>query len=56
MQAMAIGDTDAAAAHLADPQYGPLDQAQLAAMLADERAVTFDGYRRTELELSLIHI
>ena len=50
MQAMAIGDTDSAAAQLADAEYGPLDQAQLAAMLADERAVTFDGYRRTELE------
>ena len=38
------------AAQLADAEYGPLDQAQVAAMLADERAVTFDGYRRTELE------
>ncbi len=50
MQAMAVGDTDSATAHLADPEYGPLDEAQLAAMLADDRAVTFDGYRRTELE------
>ncbi len=50
MQAMAVGDTDSAVASLADPEYGPLDEAQLAVMLADERAVTFDGYRRTELE------
>lgn len=49
MQAMTVGDT-AAAVHLADSEYGLLDQAQLAAMLADERAVTFNGYRRTELE------
>ena len=50
MQAMTVGDTDSAAARLADPDYDPLDQAQLAAMLADERAVAFDGYRRVELE------
>jgi hypothetical protein len=49
MQAMTVGDTDTAA-QLVDPERGPLDQGQLAAMLVDERAVAFDGYRRTELE------
>ncbi len=50
MQDMATGDVDSAAAKLADPEYKPLGQEQLRAMLADERAVTFDGYRRTDLD------